>query len=149
MPHVVQYILVAYFIQNSLYHLIPFPYTTSPHFPLATGNHQFFLYIYESASFCFLFCSVFVFVLFCFVYGCTHGIWKFPGQGSNLNCSYDLLHSCGNTGSFNSLPVGQGLNPCLCSDISCYSKIPNPQYHSKNSPFYYSHWFVLFFRFHI
>ena len=28
--------------------------------------------------------------------GCTHGIWKFLGQGSNPGCSCDLCHSCGN-----------------------------------------------------
>ena len=27
----------------------------------------------------------------------THGIWKFPGQGWNLSCTFDLC--CGNTGS--------------------------------------------------
>ena len=36
-------------------------------------------------------------------YGCTYGIWKFPDQGLNLSCSWDLRSSYCNTGSFNSL----------------------------------------------
>ena len=37
-----------------------------------------------------------VFVLF---FGCTRGIWKFPGQGLNPSHSCDLCHSWGNAGS--------------------------------------------------
>ena len=44
-------------------------------------------------------CTTECFVLFCFL-GYTRGIWKFPGQRSNLSCSSDLQHSCGNTRSF-------------------------------------------------
>ena len=33
--------------------------------------------------------------------GCTHSIWKFPGQGLNLSCSCDLCCSCSQAGSFN------------------------------------------------
>ena len=29
----------------------------------------------------------------------TYGIHKFPGQGSNPRCSFDLSQSCGNAGS--------------------------------------------------
>ena len=36
---------------------------------------------------------------FFFFFGRTHGMWKFPGQGSNLRCSCDLYHSWGKTGS--------------------------------------------------
>ena len=36
-------------------------------------------------------------------YGHTHGIWKLPGQGSNLSRSCNLCHSCGNTRSINPL----------------------------------------------
>lgn len=36
-----------------------------------------------------------------FFNGCTHSIWKLPGQGSNPSHCYDLCHSCGNTRSFN------------------------------------------------
>ena len=42
------------------------------------------------------------------VYGRTHGIWKFPGQGLNPNCSHDLHHSCGSTRSFNPLCLSEG-----------------------------------------
>ena len=38
-PCVVQYILVAYFIHNSLYLLISYPYVTPLPSPLPTGNH--------------------------------------------------------------------------------------------------------------
>ena len=31
-------------------------------------------------------------------FGCTHGIWKFPGQGLNLSHSCNLWHSSGNAG---------------------------------------------------
>ena len=34
-----------------------------------------------------------------FFYGCTHDLWKFPGQGLNPSLSCNLCHSCGNTGS--------------------------------------------------
>ena len=37
--HVVQYILVAYFIHNSLYLLISYPNFAPSVFPLPTGNH--------------------------------------------------------------------------------------------------------------
>ena len=45
--------------------------------------------------------SVLSFVLLCFVFH-THGMWKFPGQGSILSCSCsdsscDLGEGCGNT----------------------------------------------------
>ena len=36
--------------------------------------------------------------LFSFLSDCTHGIWKFLGQGSNPSSSCDLRHSCGHPG---------------------------------------------------
>ena len=39
MPHVVQYILVAYFIHGSLRLLTPHSYIAPPSFPLPTGNY--------------------------------------------------------------------------------------------------------------
>ena len=45
----------------------------------------------------FLYVSIYFFICH------THGIWKFPGQGLNLSCSFDLLLSCGNAGCFNPL----------------------------------------------
>ena len=50
-PCAVQYILVAYFMHNSLYLLIPYPYTVPPSFPLPTGNCKLVLYICEPVSF--------------------------------------------------------------------------------------------------
>ena len=38
-PCPVQYILVAYFVHNSLYLSIPDSYVASPRFPLPIGNH--------------------------------------------------------------------------------------------------------------
>ena len=37
---VVQYILVAYFLPNSLHLLILYPYIAPPHLPFPTGNHN-------------------------------------------------------------------------------------------------------------
>ena len=34
-------------------------------------------------------------------FGCSHSIWKFPGQGSNLHHSKDPSHSSDNAGSLN------------------------------------------------
>ena len=38
-----------------------------------------------------------------YLFGCTHSIWKFLGQGLNPSCSFDLRHSIGNAGPFNLL----------------------------------------------
>ena len=38
--------------------------------------------------------SAFIIIIF----GCTRGIWKFLGQGSNPSSSCDLRHSCGHPG---------------------------------------------------
>lgn len=38
-----------------------------------------------------------------FLFGCTCGVWKFPGQGSNLSCSRD------NTESLTARPLGNSL----------------------------------------
>lgn len=32
--------------------------------------------------------------------GCTYNMWKFPGQGLNLSCHYELCHSYGHARSF-------------------------------------------------
>ena len=40
-------------------------------------------------------------MIFFSFYGCSHGEWKFPGQGLKLSHSCDLLCSCGNIRSFN------------------------------------------------
>ena len=36
----------------------------------------------------FIYLSFFFFFFFCLFQGCTHGIWKFPGKGSNWSCSH-------------------------------------------------------------
>ena len=51
-PHVAQYILVADFIRNTLYLLLPSLYVFPPPAPhLPTGDHKFVLYICDSGSF--------------------------------------------------------------------------------------------------
>ena len=50
-------------------------------------------------------------VLF-FFFGCTQGMRKFPGQGSNSCCSFGLCHSCNNTGSLTH-STGLGIKPEL------------------------------------
>ena len=49
-PCVVEYILVTYFIHNSLHVLIPCPYIAHPPFFLPTDNHWFVL---SMSLFCF------------------------------------------------------------------------------------------------
>ena len=50
--------------------------------------------------------------IFFFFFDCTHGIWKFLGQGSNLSHGFDLLQNCGNTRSSTHC-TGQGIEPAL------------------------------------
>ena len=38
-------------------------------------------------------------LFFFFFFGHTHGIWKFPGQGSNPSLHFNLCHGCGNARS--------------------------------------------------
>ena len=45
-----------------------------------------------------------------FFYGCTHKIWKFPGQRLNPSHNCNLRHSYGNTQSFNTL--------CMAGDVT-------------------------------
>ena len=74
-----------------------------------------------------------IFFFFFFSHGCTWGIWKFPGQGSNLNCSYS------NAGSLTCTRLGvepippQGLKPLhhrwnspysSCKTGSTFSRLP-------------------------
>ena len=56
---------------------------------------------------------VFFFFLF---YGCTCGVWKFPGQGLNPSHSCDLCHSCSNVEFFNPL--------CWAGDWTCAFTVP-------------------------
>ena len=66
---------------------------------------------------------------FSFFYGCTHCIWKLPGQGLNP--------SSGNARSLNPLCQAGELNPCLRISPSHCSWILNPQHHSRNSIFFF------------
>ena len=70
-----------------------------------------FCVFFESKIICKYLLGVFcLFVLFC--YGCTCGMWKFSGQGSNLSHSCDLCHSCSNTESLTHC-AGLGTEPML------------------------------------
>ena len=42
-------------------------------------------------------------IFFFFFNGCSHSLWRFPGQGLNPSHSFDLHHSYSNTGSLNLL----------------------------------------------
>ena len=57
-------------------------------------------HLFTFKIFSFFFNEIFYLFIFC---GHTHDIWKFLGQGLTLSCSCKLCHSCGHTGSFNSL----------------------------------------------
>ena len=54
------------------------------------ANHTFVKRLVSSICKDLLWFSIF----FC---GCTHSMWKFPGQGLNPSCRCDLYHSCSNT----------------------------------------------------
>ena len=41
-----------------------------------------------SILFCWSVCLYLLLLLFCHFLGCTRGIWRFPGQGSNWSCSH-------------------------------------------------------------
>ena len=43
-------------------------------------------------------------------FGCTHEMWKFPGQGSNPSWRYNLCHNCINPGSSTHC-TGPGIKP--------------------------------------
>ena len=69
-------------------------------------------------------------ILFC---GCTHDIWKFPGQGLNLSRTCNLCHSCSNAGSLNHR-AGLGIKPTApCNWRGC-CWILNALCQSRNSP---------------
>jgi len=81
-----------------------------------------------------LFFCCFCFVWFgfacLFVFGCTHGIWKFPGQGSNPSHSCDLhTTACSNAASLTQC-AGLRIEPVASQRQCC---ILNPLSHSRNS----------------
>ena len=89
----------------------------------------------------FLFC--FVLVLFLF-FGCTHGIRKFPSQGSNLSCSCDLCHSCTNARSLTHC-TRPGIKPELQQQpelLQRNCRIFNPLCHNGNSLIEFSFSFI-------
>ena len=69
-------------------------------------------------------------IFFFFLFGCTHSMWKFPGQGSNVSCrcnlhqilnpmcwAKDRTHKChrDNTGSLTCTTAGTP----QCINLSC------------------------------
>ena len=70
------------------------------------------------------------------------GIWKFLGQGLNLN------HRCNLRWILQPTVPGRGLNPHLHGDLSSYSQILNPLSHSgKPYKYFYVHISFFFFLF--
>ena len=74
-PYVVQCLLVAYFIHNTLYLLLPYPYLVPPHFPLPSGNHIASLYLSLL-----LFCYVSLFVAMTSVFSWQNSISLCPAS---------------------------------------------------------------------
>ena len=66
---------------------------------------------------------------FFFFFGCSHGIWKFLGQGSNLSYSCDPHHSCCNARPLTHC-AGLGIKPVL---LPRQCQIPNLLCHNRNS----------------
>ena len=60
------------------------------------------------------------FIYFPFLAASRH--MEFPGQGSDLSCSCNLLHSCGNTRSFKPLCWAEGITSVLVLQKCCRSR---------------------------
>ena len=72
-----------------------------------------------------------------YFFDCTHDIWKFQGQGSNLSCNFDLHHSCGNAESLTH-SAGLGIEPMPQQRLQPQQRqcqILNWLHHSGNSNF--------------
>ena len=55
---------------------------------------------------------------FFFFFGCTHSMWKFPGQDLNPSRSCNLCHCCGNARSLtHCATVGTPQHPVLNGDL--------------------------------
>ena len=77
--------------------------------------------------------AIYIFVLFCFVFGCTHSIWTFLGQELNLHHSSDLSHRTVTMSdlflsflSFRAIPKACGGSHVRGSDRRCRHQ-PTPQ----------------------
>ena len=80
---------------------------TEPSLTLQVNLNPYFTLSYLSFLRQYCFC----FILFCFSsFLATLWHMKFPGQGSDLSCSFNLCHSCRNTES-QPTALGWGLNP--------------------------------------
>ena len=66
------------------------------------------------------------------LFGCTHSIWKFLGEGSNPSCSCDLRHGCGNAGSLTCCARPR----MTASQLWRQLWILNPLHYSGNSRIY-------------
>ena len=53
------------------------------------------------------------------VLGCTHSLWKFPGQGLNTCHSSDLSHSSDNTRSLTHWAIRERLAACFVVCLFC------------------------------
>ena len=70
-----------------------------------------------------------------YIFGCNFGLWKFPGQGSNLSCSCNLRQSCSNTG-FLTPCAGPEMEPmlqCQLKPLQRQQRILHRLCHSRNA----------------
>ena len=67
-------------------------------------------YLHLKRTLHFAFFSFLFFSSFSSSVGCTHGTWKFPGQGLNPSNSSDLSYSSDNPRSLTARPLG---NSCI------------------------------------
>ena len=70
-----------------------------------------------------------------FFFGCTHGMWKFPGQGPNPRCSCGLCHSLTHCAGLETEPTPpqrqhQILNPLHQRRTSCTGSFLYPTTHN-------------------
>ena len=71
--------------------------------------------------------------LFIFFFGCTHSIWKFPGQGSNPKYSCDLHHICSKARSL-TYCTGPGTEPASLQQPEPLQWDPSPTVPQQELP---------------
>ena len=90
---------------------------------------------FVSSVHCLLFTTflfLFKFIIIIIIFGHTHGIWKFLGQGLNTSCSCDLCHGCSNTGYLTHC-TWRGIEP---TPLQRQCRILNLLHHRGNSSFF-------------
>ena len=90
----------------------------------------------QGHTFCWLLSSPHWYLFFFFNFGCTHSIWKFPGQRSNPSHSYNWHQSHGHTRSL-TLCARSGIKPMpqqWPEPLQRQHWVLNLPHHSRNSP---------------